>query len=252
MRIGVWQFSPKIWPTVATGLMFPLLVSLGFWQLDRADQKERLRQQFEQRIQSAPVDINHALDQRVKSTEMIWRKVIAAGTYEPRYQFLLDNQVEQAQAGYFVYTPFKLDAGQTGVLVNRGWIAAGARRSFVPDVGLGDAGARLSGVAKPFPGTGLLLGANLEEDLGGGIFRMQQIELSRVEAITNMNLLPYVVRLDKDATGGFRRVWRLPGSGKAKHLGYAFQWFLLAATLLVIYFFVNLKKIEQGPGENDD
>jgi len=38
-------FTPKLLPTLATLLVLPLLISLGFWQLDRADQKDMLKQQ---------------------------------------------------------------------------------------------------------------------------------------------------------------------------------------------------------------
>ena len=39
MRIVFWDFAPSLWPTLAVLLILPLFLSLGFWQLDRAEQK---------------------------------------------------------------------------------------------------------------------------------------------------------------------------------------------------------------------
>ena len=41
MRIASWEFNPSLWPTLATILVLPLFLSLGFWQLDRAEEKRR-------------------------------------------------------------------------------------------------------------------------------------------------------------------------------------------------------------------
>jgi surfeit locus 1 family protein len=47
MRIGHREFSPRPIPTVATVVLLPILISLGFWQLDRAAQKRQMLQQFQ-------------------------------------------------------------------------------------------------------------------------------------------------------------------------------------------------------------
>ena len=43
------------------------------------------------------------------------------------FQVILDNQVQNTKAGYYVYTPFQLDDSEHVVLVNRGWLAARSR-----------------------------------------------------------------------------------------------------------------------------
>ena len=49
LRIGGWRLRPGLWPTVATALLLPVLAGLGLWQLDRAEQKQRLQSEYDRR-----------------------------------------------------------------------------------------------------------------------------------------------------------------------------------------------------------
>ena len=46
ISMRAWKFRPGLWPTVATLILLALFVRLGFWQLDRADQKATGRPSF--------------------------------------------------------------------------------------------------------------------------------------------------------------------------------------------------------------
>ncbi len=52
-----WVFKPEIIPTIVFLLGFPLLLSLGCWQLHRAEEKRQLLGQYSLRIQQSPVPI---------------------------------------------------------------------------------------------------------------------------------------------------------------------------------------------------
>ena len=56
-----------------------------------------------------------------------------------------------------------------------------------------------------------------------------------------------MVRLDPDTPGAL--VWNgsEPGFNRERHLGYAFQWFALATTVLVIYMVLKFKN-RRGTG----
>jgi len=43
------------------------------------------------------------------------------------------------------------------------------------------------------------------------------------------------VLLDPAAPDGYRRNWRPSDFGPERHIGYAFQWFALAVTLVILY-----------------
>ena len=95
---------------------------------------------------------------------------------------------------------------------------------------------------KEAPAPALLLSKDTWEDLGGGVARLQDLDMKAIEKHSGHALLPFIIRLDANAPSGFARHWVDPGSGKEMHLGYAFQWFMLSAVLAIIYLALNLKK----------
>jgi surfeit locus 1 family protein len=73
---------------------------------------------------------------------------------------------------------------------------------------------------------------------------MQRYIKSVSFAVQPFTVQPFIVRLDaKSAAGGFVRNWPPPGDRVSMHLGYAYQWFGFALTLLVIYIVLNVKKV---------
>ena len=106
---------------------------------------------------------------------------------------------------------------------------------------------KIQGLIREPPRAGLLLGEELFEQLAESSYRLQRLDIDWIAEFTRLDFLPYIIHLNADEPHGFAREWRMPGSGRERHLGYAFQWFALAATLLVIYLVVNLKRITKSP-----
>ena len=231
MPAGAWKFRPGLWPTVATLILLPLFIWLGFWQLDRADQKAALEQAYMQRRGEPALDLATAADRRMDRQAMLWRECLLRGEYLGAEQYLLDNQIVKDEVGYLVYTPFRLAGQDAVVLVNRGWIPMGARRDVVPVFATPQGPVAIRGMAKAPQSTGLVLGGAGGEQLGRGLVRLQHLDLAALAKRKGWHLLPYVVRLEPDSASGFERDWTPPGFGRERHLGYAFQWFLMAAVL---------------------
>jgi len=250
VRIINWQFRPGLWPSVAVLLLLPLLLRLGFWQLDRADQKEALQGQYVHSREAAALDLNQAhTSASAGLAHLQWRSGIVRGRFDTAHVFLLDNQVMARRAGYFVYGVFSLAKGGHKILVNYGWVPLGADRSKPPDIALPKGELRLEGLIKRPPATGIKLAATEEENLGKGFYRVQEINPTALAASKGWRLFPYVLRLPPPAPGGFVRDWTRPGFGKERHLGYAFQWFALAAALVLIYLVVNVKRVSSPDEE---
>jgi surfeit locus 1 family protein len=239
MRIKNREFRPRIVPTLATAVLFGLLMSLGFWQLDRARQKETLHGEFLARSRAAPVDLGDGAAAQ-DAGAMFWRRVRLGGRYDPAPVYLLDNQVRDRQAGYFVYNALRLEGGDRRVLVSRGWVPAGMDRARAPVVDTPAGTIALEGLAKPVPRTPVLR-ETVPETLAAGMLRVQQIDLAAIGAANGWQLLPFEVRLDAPEAG-FVRDWPAPGSGGERHLGYAFQWFAMAAVLFAIWLIVNFRR----------
>ncbi|MFK8067185.1 MAG: SURF1 family protein [Gammaproteobacteria bacterium] len=248
MQIGIWNFRPSLWPTLATLLSLPLLFSLGNWQLDRAAEKEQVQKDFEANYYGAAFDLNENSTERLDPAQMEWKKVIVRGSFETDHQFILDNQPMNFKTGYLVFTPFKLENESTRILINRGWVPANPDRRILPKINDFSTGlVTISGAAKKTPFSGIELSDDLIENLENGLSRVQQIDLQNVESTTGQTFLPYIVRLDKQSPQGYLRDWVLPGFGAEKHYGYAFQWFAMTAALIIIYLVVNIKRVR-----NDD
>lgn len=249
MQIGQWQFKPRLIPSITTILVLPLLVALGFWQLDRADQKRTIYQGFLKHQEEVPVNLNDVNVLKESKSELMWRHVFLSGSFVSGIVILLDNQTLDGVPGYLVFSPFRLTGKDKVVLVNRGWIVGNGNREEIPAIDTPTSDIKIEGLVKDVPATGIFLGNAPIETMSNGIYRAQRIEIDEIEQVLQLNLLPYIVRLEPDSGYGFERKWQLPGSGEEKHLGYAFQWFVLAITLVIIYVAVNTKKNDGGKSE---
>ena len=243
MQTAKWSFRPGPAATLATALLLPLLLSLGFWQLDRADEKQALFNDYNARVSAGPVDLNTLT--AVQKDDILWRKATLRGKYLQTGVFLLDNQVVKGRVGYHVYALFEPEGDGSRVIVNRGWIAAGAYRDEIPVIPKAADRVTLTGIITGFPsppGIRLDSGRPPAERMGPDSYRMQTITQASVQALLDQPVSAYVLRLDPASPTGLVREWPEPGSGKERHLGYAFQWFSLAAALVSIYIAVNLKR----------
>ena len=236
------RFRPTLWPTLATLVVFPVLLGLGWWQLERADFKQALEARVEAEGARAPVLLGAGLrEQAVPPEAWNHRRVRALGHYLPRH-FLLDNRTRRGVAGFHVLTPFAFDEAQRlGVMVNRGWIPLGSDRSHLPAITTPAETLEVRGRSR-VPGKAFLLG---EAGYRGEIWPrvVQSVELDEMEEALGIDLLPFVVELNSADSHGFERAWQTYGGlSPERHRGYAFQWFALAATLLVIYVAVNFRR----------
>lgn len=239
LRIKNYQFSPALVPSIAAGIVFPVLVSLGFWQLDRADEKRLIEEELQQAQQKAPLQINNSLDQDL--IKQIYRPATANGYFDGQHQFLHDNKTHQGKPGYHVLTPFILKDTKTAILVNRGWIPYQGHRDKIQDIRIDVDIRDIEGAIKK-PGKTILLN---DEPQSSGIYPLtiQAIALETMATPLEYSFLPVMLELDKADQAGFTREWQPYYGSIGKHNGYAIQWFLMAAILLFLYIKINTKKI---------
>jgi surfeit locus 1 family protein len=227
--------------TLTTLAIMVLCIKLGLWQYSKAELKQALQTQLNARLSESPV----VLPDKITDLEA-WRfkRVKFTGVYDPRYQVLLDNQVENTVAGYHVLTPIQVEGSSNYVLINRGWVAGAADRKvpvLVTPQGRQEIEGDISLPAAKF----FTLEAPSPKD-GKWQQVWQNIDMLRYAKSVPFAVQPFVVRLDaKSEAGGFVRNWPPPGEHVSMHLGYAYQWFGFALTLLVIFIVLNIKKAER-------
>lgn len=121
-----WRFIiPAVFGLVGTGI----LVALGLWQLDRADQKAVLIAEMELRIFDRPV----GLPQAPEPEQHRYLPVNTSGRYLPEHVFVLSAQKAQGP-GFHLVQAFETDEGRR-ILVERGYLPEAARPGLALDVG---------------------------------------------------------------------------------------------------------------------
>ncbi|HZV98008.1 MAG TPA: SURF1 family protein [Methylophilaceae bacterium] len=242
-RYSNYKFRPTWLGTLITVCCIPLFIKLGFWQYHKAEQKQALQTLYDSYMHSPPV----ALPTNIAEPESWrYRMVKVAGTYEPRYQIFLDNQVDQGRAGYHVITPLKIQATQHYVLVDRGWLPAEADHRLLPRIETPVGIQEIHGQVWLPPSRFYSLAAPADEDAAksGWQALWQNMDMQRYAKTVPFQVLPIVIRLDAASqAGGFTRNWQRPAERVSTNIGYAYQWFGFAAAAFFIYIFVSMKKV---------
>ncbi|MFA9459334.1 SURF1 family protein [Thiohalorhabdus sp. Cl-TMA] len=250
MRLGPYEFRPRLLPALVTLALLPALLALGFWQLDRAEQKRALLAQWEAGKRAAPSALSELGATGSKDADTRFRRVRAKGQYDQAHQFLLDNQIREGRAGFQVLTPLRLAGREKAVLINRGWVPMGASRRDLPDLPAPEGEQQLRGILTDPPSVGIRLG---EADTGGNDWPkvVQYVAPERIQKQLGYPVMERVIQLGRNQPHGFERDWEAPVHfGPQRHVGYAVQWFGLAAALLAIFLVVNTKRSKPAHAES--
>ncbi len=237
ITIGSRVFAPGLWPSLLTAALLVLLLSLGRWQLHRADEKRALYDAF-----ATGSGSTQSIDSATGPLER-YRRVEAAGHYDPTGQILIDNMIAaDGRAGYFVITPFTMSDGAS-ILVNRGWIPLGASRAELPAVEVPAGERHIRARVDQLPRPGIRMGQ--PQPLAPPFpIRAAFPSLRDIQAVLarrTWSRSGEVLLLDAHEPDGYRREWAAPGFPPIRHIAYAVQWFGLALALSVIYIVSNLK-----------
>lgn len=224
----------------------PVLLGLGVWQLERGREKARLLAQAAAIQEQPPLDLG-----RAGSVDAIadLRPVTVRGVFLGERQGLLDNQVRDGQVGYDVLTPLRVEGLAEVLLVDRGWLARGARRSDVPAWQTPAEEVTLIGYLHRPTDVPLVTGD--VSDSFSGRWVVSQIDPSLLGEYLGMPLQARVLRLAPQSEHGFRRDWRLVSMTPQRHYGYAVQWFGLAGALFGIYLVAGLRRARSGATAED-
>jgi surfeit locus 1 family protein len=236
MKLGSRIFAPRPLTSALTLAVLAVLLSLGSWQMRRADQKRALFEAFDRGADAT------RLIERETSPLPRYQHVEARGRYDGARQVLIDNMTDAAgRAGYFVVTPFALTGGGW-LLVNRGWVPLGVSRASLPAVPVAGDERTIRGRADHLPVPGIHMGrpADLRPPYPVVANFPTRDEIARLVQEAAWSNAADVVLLDADQPDGYVRVWQAPGFPPLRHIAYAVQWFGLAAALAVIYLVTNL------------
>lgn len=232
--------------TVIAAAACVLCTALGFWQLDRAEQKRVLHSEYLLNRDKPALVLNN-LHSDYDFSAARGRKASADGGFMNRF-LLLDNQSLEGRPGYAVLAPYQVRGAGYVIMVNLGWVALpGSRDALPPIVDVAHSPAALRGMLAAPPSVGLLLpGAGQREDLTAQVSRVQLIDFEQISGWLRSPVVPILVELDPDSIWGYKKAWRVPGSGEERHYAYATQWFAFAGIVVVLWVFFGVIKQRRG------
>ena len=238
MKLGAYNFSPPILAILLTVFLSALFAGLGRWQIDRMHQKEQILEQYQQRQGESPITkLPSAADDIAKWR---YRRVQLSGRLLEERQFLLDNRILDGRVGFNVLTPMILNDGRT-VLLDRGWVALGARREDLPDIRLTTQNLSIVGTIYVPYGEPFALGGATVGEVGWPRI-VQYLDFKALGDLLGNPLVPMVVRLSPQQAEGYKRKWPIVPMSADKHLAYAVQWFALAVMPPILLLVLNLKR----------
>ena len=244
MKISIYNisFNYKLLPSLVFIIFFTLFIKLGFWQLDRADQKKIINMAFVERQNQPAIPLNKETIQ-MPIIDIIWHHVTISGEFLNDKNIILDNQVVQEKAGFLIYTPFKILDSNKIILVNRGWYPLSNSRNDVPNIPPIKGAQAIEGEINQMPSSGISLGKVITEKLDESSFRLQKMDYEVLSSLIGKDLMRYIVKLKKPI---FDKTYvidlGIPVPDSDKNYGYAFQWFAMAFTLFIIFIKLGLKK----------
>ncbi|HNR92791.1 MAG TPA: SURF1 family protein [Dokdonella sp.] len=220
-----------------------VFITLGFWQLDRAHEKDALLDAFAADAAQAPLTL---ADARRRAASMPYPRVRVHGRYDPLRSYLLDDQVRDGRQGLLAWAVFEPDGGGPALLVNRGFVARGSdgKQPVLPAVETGE--VELSGLYASPPGGGLRLGGNALPRQSRWPKSTIYIDTAEIAQDIGRAVDTRVLLLDADPASGFMRAWTPQIIPPERHRGYALQWFSFAIAAIVIFIVLHWRRASNG------
>lgn len=217
-------------------VLFVTLVLLGFWQLDRLEQRRAANAARLAVLAQNPATLTGA---EPDLSALLGRRVRLSGTFLNNESVVLRGQKSDSGIdGVHLLTPLRLSGSGTAVLVDRGWLPASQRDPSALAAYAVTREITIEGVALapqtrpdsplaprdlPLPG---------EERIDAWV----RVDVAAIQAQLSVPLLPlYVEQLPEEGAPPLPRPRDPRRLDEGPHLSYALQWFAFAAILAVGY-----------------
>lgn len=253
--------SKGFWVAVMlTVVSVGLLIKLGFWQLDRGNEKLQYEQQLLKRSQQSPKDLELVISDwqrgntqtQVDLTRQIWngQKVNVTLTAQSGLVFLLDNQINQGVVGYVIYMlgNVRSQGVDKRILIDLGFVAASNDRRELPELGDILLPTTMSGRLYTRSINPLSQTLGLEETTPK---RIQNLNIEELSQYSNQEVMPFVFQPQNLDSWPYELLWRPTAMKSDKHFGYSVQWFVMAVVLLLLMVLIGYRYMKGTPKVGD-
>lgn len=241
-----YRFRPRLLPALFCLALLMVLVAMGRWQWSRAQSKEQLQARYAAGLHAQPLTVQEAGQQ---GADIQGYPIAVKGRLDGRRHFLLDNQMQGARPGFNVLTPLQAESGQW-VLVDRGWMPWDQQRQLPTLAAPNEQALQLHGRVY-FPSNKQVVLKADDYTQGHWPLLVQKIDLSAMAGAlaaetAGVELAPFVIRLDPqqpvEQGDELLRQWSWLVMAPERHRAYAFQWFGMAFTLVILFIVFSTEK----------
>ncbi len=232
----------------ASVLAIAAFCMLGYWQLTRMHGKQAMLEAAQRVLTERRARPLSTAADRARARGYDW--AAGAGRFADAPAVLLDNQSREGRPGVRAYRLFLPDLvsnrgpseAVTPLLVELGWLPlAGDRR--MPDIAQLAGARRIAGLLLPPPSPGLATPVAVVQ-ADGTILATALDAPDLPQRLGVASLPPRVLRLDPTLPPRYARdLDILPNTlPPERHLGYAVQWFALAAAVLATALLLTFRR----------
>lgn len=207
-----------------------ICVRLGFWQLDRLEQRRQQNEKIKAGLAQSPIDLNQV---QTASELTAYQRVTASGQFDSSQEILLSPRALNGQPGVHLVTPLILAGTDSAILVDRGWIAAEDRNLPARAQYQLDTAVTVIGYLRPGGQQSSLF--FMETDPAEDRLEWQVLDLTVLQNQIDHHLINWVLVQEEALAGEDPQPIPQPDVdlSEGPHLGYAIQWFSFAAIAVV-------------------
>ena len=216
-------------------IFVPITISLGLWQIERANEKKVIISNYDKLLVSTPIAL-----QKEQPLEN-WQPIETVGVYQDLVIYE-DNAINSGKAGFKIYHLFQNGDG-TFIFVHRGFIERNLIKNNLPRINTPVGKKNIKGTTL-FKQNNTFV-KNIEES---DIRIIQEFNTSvlieRFPILKDRYLHPFLFNLDVRDADKYQPIEKPVNMTASKHIGYAIQWFGLCAALIILTIYAYRRKGE--------
>jgi len=212
-----------------------VFVFLGFWQINRGNEKAEIIEAFE--IQQTMQAVEFSANSKK------WERVYIDGKLDAEKLIYIDNIIYKGILGFKVVAPVSIEDNKI-MLVDFGWIKQPQSRDEVSSLSISkNKNISVSGVLEA-PEMGLILSDDIFTNTWPKISQSKSI--SALESLFKEEIIQFILLSDYRNEADF--VYLKPvvaNMPPVKHYGYAGQWFAMFIALSIMYLYFLRKSTDE-------
>ena len=224
-----------------------VLIRLGFWQLDRLDQRRAFNDHYLEQVSLEPINLS-GQSIPVGLEGMEYRKVSVEGFFDFKNEIYLQNHAHENQPGYRVVTPLLIENQNLAVLIDRGWISLSDLKNISSINEQYEQAQTINGIIRNPNSKDKIVDTVKSSEDNSNLYLY--VDIASVQNKANYQLLPIYIQLEGDSHGEKP----IPQTQEIEitegpHFGYALQWFIFASLLGLGYPFFVRKQVREKTRE---